>query len=226
VGGTLDPGASVCGLARCGRLCGSALGGRLHRIRQDLLWPRPRLATRAHPKPPWVLERPKGARRFALKRSGSVASCRRRGLPTVTRPVPQNDIHGSTTRQDKERSGLWPGVGTRRRHSAARRLGAGRSTVRWLRSRGRGRMGASRSLARTRNACDTSEVKTFPRSGLLLLSPVAHGSSTMAELGLAFTAAEGSKRSRPTASKGVHLIGDGTTRGTLKALPLPCARVH
>jgi hypothetical protein len=73
-------------------------------------------------------------------------------------------------------------------------------------------------------ACDTGEAKTFQRSGLLPLSPVAHGDSAMAELGLAFTAAEGNKRPRPAASKGARADNSGISRGTLQAPPLPCAR--
>jgi hypothetical protein len=75
-------------------------------------------------------------------------------------------------------------------------------------------------------ACDTGEAKMFQRSGLLPLSPVAHGDSTMAELRLAFKAAEGNKRPWPAASKGARPDDGRISRGTLKAPPLPCARVH
>jgi hypothetical protein len=71
-------------------------------------------------------------------------------------------------------------------------------------------------------AGETGEATTFPRLGLFHLCPAAHGDSAMAELGLAFTAAERSKGSRPAVSNGVHLDGGGITRGTLKAPPLPC----
>jgi hypothetical protein len=64
----------------------------------------------------------------------------------------------------------------------------------------------------------------FQRSGLLPLSPVAHVDSAMAELGLAFAAAEGNKRPQPAASKGARTGDIGISRGTLKALSLPCAR--
>jgi hypothetical protein len=68
-GGALDPGATVCGLVRCERSCGSALGGQPHGIRRDFMWPRTRVATRAHPRTPPGFgaahkvhdEKPKGA---------------------------------------------------------------------------------------------------------------------------------------------------------------------
>jgi hypothetical protein len=44
-GGAPDPGAAVCGLARCGRSCGSTLGGRPHGICMDYLWPPTRVST-------------------------------------------------------------------------------------------------------------------------------------------------------------------------------------
>jgi hypothetical protein len=53
------------------------------------------------PKTPWVLERPRGARRFAPKKGDSAASRWRRGFSMVTRPASQHDRHGSTTHLDK-----------------------------------------------------------------------------------------------------------------------------
>jgi hypothetical protein len=108
---------------------------------------------------------------------------------------------------------------TRRRGATAQRGKVGGAAAAFARARAYGgvqKLGAY--------ACDTSEAKMFQRSGLLPLSPVAHGDSAMAELGLAFTAAEGNKRPRPAASKGARADNSGISRGTLQAPPLPCAR--
>jgi hypothetical protein len=143
-------------------VCGSALGGRPHGIRPDPLWPRPRVVQR-NPKTHWVLERPRGARRFAPKKGGSAASRRWRGFSTVTRPASQHDKNGSTTCLDKERNGLWPDDDARRRGGAARRLDAGRAAVRRRCSRGQVSVGMLQK--RGAYARDTSGANT-PRLGL------------------------------------------------------------
>jgi hypothetical protein len=51
--GTPDPGMASCGLARCGRGCGSALGGRPHGIRLNRVQTDARVAPRVERgKPP------------------------------------------------------------------------------------------------------------------------------------------------------------------------------
>jgi hypothetical protein len=80
---------------------------------------------------------------------GSAVARRWRGSTAVTRTAPQPGPIVSKARQSKEKNGLWPGVGARRRDDAARRLGMGRSPARRRHSHGRGRMGASRCRACT-----------------------------------------------------------------------------
>jgi hypothetical protein len=74
---------------------------------------------------------------------------------------------------------------------------------------------------------ETGEATTSQRPGLSHLCPAAHGVSTKRSSGWCSQRRKEAKGgSRPAVSQGALLDDSGNTRGTLKALPLPCARVH
>jgi hypothetical protein len=124
---------------------------RAHGIQQDPLRPPRHVDRRVRGKTPLGFGgRPAGVRRKNPKgrRPVEVSPAARVGNCWSTRPW-RGPVSRSTPR-DKEKGKLSPAVGVQRRDGATRRLSAGRLAVRRWRSRGRGRMGASRSSALTR----------------------------------------------------------------------------
>jgi hypothetical protein len=102
-GGAPDPGAAVCGLARCGRSCGSALGGRPHGIHLDLPWLE-RCVDQRVQENPWGFGKVLQVFDERLQRHGDAA----KGSPAArvnnrwaTRPIARPGVAKQTARHEK-----------------------------------------------------------------------------------------------------------------------------